>query len=806
MKSCYIKDVGRTFWKSVSRFISIFFMAMLGAGVFAGLQAVSPNMKNSVSDYYLKNNFMDLRVVSAGGFSQADADAAAALDCVDAVMPSVSTEAISAVDGKDYVIKLHTLPGGAGADNNGYINRVELLEGRLPENDNECVIVFRSAADRIRIGDTVSIKEPRIGLALFGAAAFEITGVVKTPYYMSYILGGSAIGSGQLDYVIYVRGSVFPAPVYTELFIGVKGAGTVNQFGKGYDDKITAAAAEIKAKFPGCIVLDRNANESHAGFADAAGNMKSIATVFPMIFFLVAALVSLTTMTRMIDEERLTIGTYRALGYGNFKIALKYIFYALTATVIGSAAGIAAGFALFSYILWGAYGIVFNFPRLSIGFYPGITMLTAALTLAFTLFATVYSCVKTLREYPSRLMQHKAPKAGRRVLLERVKPVWKRLPFSYKITARNIFLSPKRFFMTVTGIAGCMALILIGFGIRDSVNAILTNQFDRVFKYDAAAGISGAVTEDLKNALDDKTLISDYGLTLKKSLNVVNERGEAYDALLVVPQNDDKLKDFITIQNRKDKKPVVFDAGSVVVTEKLARELGLKSGSVIEVNFLDNAGTTYNLAVTGITENYLLEYVYVGGGVYSDVFGAQPEFNQILIKAADGNDAVRQNLSDRLFTAGGVMAVSFTADTVKTFENSFKSLDSITVVLIVSAALLAVVVLYNLTNINIIERKREIATLKVLGFFERETNMYINRETFTLTILGMIAGVFIGLALFGFVMATVEMKIMLIARVIKPLSYVYSFGLTSVFSIIVSLLIGRKINKIDMIESLKSVD
>lgn len=804
----YIKDIRRTFIKSFSRFISVFFMAMLGAGVYAGLGAVSPNMKNSVSAYYGQQNFMDLRILSpAGPFTRADADAVAALDCVESVMASVSTEAICAAADKDYVARVQTFPDEADAGDKNYLNRLELVEGRMPQGSNECVVITGSLIpNKIHPGDSVLVKEPRLNKALFAETAFTVVGFVKTPQYMSYMLGAAGIGSGQVDCVVFVRASVFPAPLYTELFVRVKGAGSANQFSKAYKNTVAAALEEIRTAFPAYVVLDRDALESHVEFTDAANNMKSVATVFPLIFFLVAALVSLTTMTRMIDEERLSIGAYRSLGYGSVKIALKYILYAFLATIAGALIGIGIGFELFTRVIWGAYGIVFNFPALSVGFYPGILTLTAALMLFFTLSATVYACARTLRERPALLLQPKSPQVGRRVFLERIKPFWRRLPFSYKITARNTFLNKKRFFMTVIGVAGCMALLLIGFGLKDSINAVLMNQFEQVFRYDATAAVGGTVTGGLQATLDDASRITDYAFVLKKALNVENEKGEPYDAFLVAPKTDGALRDFIVLQERKSKKPIAFGSNSVVVTEKLARELSLRVGSEIRVNFLEDAAAAYPLTVTGVTENYVLEYVYVGSSAYVAAFGAAPEYNQVLLKMNGASEEQRRALSEKLFASGAVPSVAFNADTVKRFSNSFKSLDSIVYVLIVSAALLAVVVLYNLTNINIVERKREIATLKVLGFYARETNMYVFRETLILTLLGIIAGIFLGLGLFGFVVTTIELKVVLIAHIIKPLSYVFSFGLTAVFSVLVALLISGKIKGIDMVESLKSVE
>jgi putative ABC transport system permease protein len=809
MKNSYIKDICRTFLKSLSRFLSIFFMAALGAGFFAGLSAVSPNMKNSVSAYYTDQNLMDLRVVKPGGIFQADIDGIASLSCVEAVMPAVSAEAIAAISGNDYVIKLHTLPLDLSGGNKDYINRLELAQGRLPENAGECVVVsslVENASDSIGIGKTISVKQPALNIGFFNGVNFEIVGIVKTPYYMSYMLGNAGIGSGQLECAVYVTEAAFSMPFYTEAFVSVKGAKSLNQFSKAYDDMISEAARVLLDFSPDFIVLDRTAIGSHTEFCDDAESMRAIATVFPLLFFLVAALVSLTTRTRMRDEERLSIGAYRALGYGNAKIALKYVSYAFLATLLGSLAGIGIGFALLTGFIFRAYGIVFNFPKLLLGFYPGIAALSAALTLAFTLFATLASCSAALRETPAALLQPKAPQKGKRVFLEHIKPVWKRLSFSNKITARNVFLNKKRFSMTVIGVAGCMALLLIGFGLRDSVNGVLINQFDHIFQYDATAGINGGLTPELENLLNDKEKVARYEPALKRALNIVNEEGEAYTALLICAQDDSSLKDFITLRERRSKKDVPFDENSVIVTEKLARELGLRIGGAIEVNFLDGSAAKYRLNVTAVTENYALEYIYVGSGAFKAAFSADPEFNQLFLKTSARTQEQRAALSGELFSAGGVMSVTFNADIVKSFENSFKSLDSIIYVLIISAALLAAVVLYNLTNINIIERKREIATLKVLGFYERETNMYIYRETFLLTLLGIILGIFIGLALFGFVVTTVELKFILIARIIKPLSYILSFALTAVFSLVVNLFIGGKIKKIDMIESLKSVE
>ncbi|WOC32307.1 MULTISPECIES: FtsX-like permease family protein [Caproicibacterium] len=564
--------------------------------------------------------------------------------------------------------------------------------------------------------------------------------------------------------------------------------------------------AALKAvEKPSWYVLDRDKNLGYNSFTGDADRMESISHMFPVFFFLVAALVVLTSMTRMVDEERLQIGTYKALGFPGKAIARKYLLYALIVSLSGSVTGIIIGCLTLPSICWNAYRLMYSAPALVPhidSFYAGMGCLTAA---AVTLLATWAACRAVLLERPTSLLQPQAPKPGRRILLERFTPVWRHLNFTAKVTARNLFRYKRRLIMTIVGIAGCTALILTGFGIKDSVTHIVTNQYDDLCQYnmDISLQAKTGLSDSAKSVLNDKKRISSWMSYAVRSADMENKSGKIMSANLLVPQHTADLPHFIRLRDRRTKTPVAFTSSSVVVTEKLANRLGLKVGSQVIVPDAD--GKKYAFTVTGITENYIYHYVYIAPELYEKVTGQTPSYTGVWASEAVAKSG-RAQLSRDLLNAKGVTTAIYIDEVAANFDSMIQALNMITLVLILCAGMLSFVVLYNLTNINITERMREMATLRVLGFYERETAGYIYRETTVLTLLGCVCGLVLGIFMHRAVITTVEVDVCMFGRNISPTSYLWSILLTLGFTLAVDLLMYPKFRKINMVESLKSVD
>ena len=548
------------------------------------------------------------------------------------------------------------------------------------------------------------------------------------------------------------------------------------------------------------MVLNRDSNAGYVSFEGNAEKVAAIAQVFPIFFFLVAALVALTTMTRMVEEERTQIGTLKALGYGRGAIMAKYMLYAGAATILGCAFGLLVGFQVFPTVIWGAYEIMYNLPALVTSFNMKYAVLSSAAAILCTMLATLWACVGTLRENPARLMLPKAPKAGKRVFLERIPLIWKHLTFTHKVTARNLIRYKKRFFMTVIGIAGCTALLLTGFGLRDSISDIVGKQFGEIARYNLMAGLKA----DRDDAALKETLASAASESLYVQQTSVDAagNGDTLSAYLYVPEDAGRLGDFITLRERKGGKAVPFSEEGVLLTEKLASKLGVRAGDPLTLR--DGDGRTARVTVTGITENYVYNYIYMAPSLYRSSFGIQPEYNLVTAKVADESEANQDAVAKALLGVEGVASVSFTTDVSRSFADIVKNIDYIVIVLIVSAGLLAFVVLYNLTNINITERQKEIATIKVLGFYDREVNAYIFRETGILSVIGTGVGLILGIFLHAFVVRTAEVEIVMFGRDIYVMSYLLAAALTLAFSALVDVVMARKLRRIDMVESMKA--
>ena len=587
--------------------------------------------------------------------------------------------------------------------------------------------------------------------------------------------------------------------------------------------QIEDAQAQVDALEAGELyVLDRTQSEGAATYQADSERMDTIATVFPFMFFLVAALVSLTTMTRMVEDERVQIGTYKALGYGTARIAGRYLAYAALASVLGAALGIAVLSQVLPIVVMSAYGIIYAVPQppLPLPVDPAVALTSGGLGVGVTLVATLAAALSSLRETPSSLMRPRAPKAGKRILLERVRPLWRRISFLRKVAFRNLFRYKERLLMTVLGISGCTALLLVGFGLHDAIWDIIDNQFGPILHYNATVSAADDAGEGGEAAVDD--VLSQGGVDVLARVQMVNAQattdassGDGLSVQVIVPQDAEGFGDAITLRNRVSHEAIPLADGEIVLTEKAATRLGVSVGDTVTLRGQDAVGNPSGggceLVVGGVTENYVGNVAYLSPDTWPELLAgdvvstAEPSFSTIY--AYVGDDAVaRGDFAEELEATGAVSTVSFTDETVDMYRDMLSAVDMIVVVLIVSAAALAFIVLYNLTNINIGERVREIATLKVLGFKRGEVYAYVFREILLLALLGDVLGLVLGTWLEGFVIVTAEVDVVMFGRAIHAASYAYAFALTLVFSGLVMLAMRRKLDRIDMVESLKSVD
>ncbi len=539
-------------------------------------------------------------------------------------------------------------------------------------------------------------------------------------------------------------------------------------------------------------------------FGDDAQRIDNISVIFPVFFLAVAALVCLTTMARMVEEQRTEIGTLKALGYTDREIQKKYLIYSLSATIVGSGTGLAVGFKLFPAVIYDAYCIMYDLPPVKAPFHWGVAAVCVAAALGCVTLVTCSVCRSVLKEMPANIMRPKAPPAGRRVFLEKIPFIWRRLSFSHKVTVRNLFRYKKRVLMTIVGIAGCAALVLTGYGLNDAIGDIVTNQFQRVFRYDLLAGYSAedeAEEQALFDQLDNDPAIAEWMPQYRSTMTALGN-DLSLSVNLTVSEDYARLTDFISLQERVSGKVLTPEKRGAVITEKLGTMMGLKAGDTLTLRDSDNR--LYGLEVTGVSENYASHFVYISAEYYEEVFGNAPEYNSVIVDLVDRDDW--QATSEKLLAGGTVQMVSSDAELLAQYMNITDNLGYVVAVLIVSAGLLAFVVQYNLSNINITERTREIATLKVLGFYDGEVSAYIYRENIILTVLGTALGLLLGTGLTRFVITTAEVDSIMFGRNIYFFSFLMATLLTFLFSFIVNWVMHYRLKKISMVESMKSVD
>ncbi len=811
----YFTEMIRTVRRTVSRFLSIMLIVALGAGVFAGVKTTSDDMLITADKYYRDNDFADITLISPSGFTESDIGKVRGIESVGEAYGVLTAEALLSLEGNTAAARFISINDG--------INRLTLTKGRFPESENECVVVSSNDySSLMEIGETITFEGEHNGLN----DSYEIVGTVDSPEYISFDRGSSTVGSGKLNYVIYIREEGFRLPavpagnmIYPQIAVKAAGAEREDTFGDAYRELIDSAKDDISDVLgDGIYILDRDSNVGFVSFEGDADKIDAISKIFPVFFFLVAALVCLTTMTRMVEDERIQIGTVKALGYGKGAIVLKYVLYSFTATLAGCALGLVIGYNLFPRAIFAAYSILYTLPSIETPFHWGVGALTALAAVLCTEIFTVAACISSVSEVPASLMLPKAPKMGKRVLLERVGFLWNRLSFIHKVTVRNIFRYKKRLLMTVVGIAGCTALMLTGFGLKDSISDIINKQFGTVTLYDFNASVVSGLDYDSSGA---DGVLSESNVRVmpyhEKYIDAYAAGGDdMIHAYVLCPdssegEKDAERADFISLHSRtgseNDRVYYSLTDDAVVITEKLASKLGLKAGD--SISFTVNSGERKDFKISAVAENYVYNYIYILPSLYEDTFGEALVFDKfacILPDDVTPGSREAEDIASSLLSLGSVTSVSFKHDTEKTFSDAIGSLNIVVVVLIVCAAALAAIVIYNLANINITERIREIATIKVLGFTDSEVTAYVFRESAVLTLFGIAAGLILGIYLHSFVVTTAEVEIVMFGRDIGALSYVFSALLTFGFSMLVNFLMHWRLKRISMVESLKSAE
>ncbi len=614
----------------------------------------------------------------------------------------------------------------------------------------------------------------------------------------------------------YADGKQELAEAYTELQSGEKDyrAG-LREYEDGKaeaDEKIADAQAKIAdarrkvADIESCewYLFGRSYNPGYTGYGQDAERMANLASVFPVIFFLVAALVCLTTMTRMVEEQRVQIGSLKAMGYSSLAISRKYIFYGLLPSLTGGLIGLVIGYILFPKMIFTAYQIMYQVPDIELRAYPGISVFSVLAAVACTTIATLWACLATLRETPASLMRPRTPKAGKRVFLEYIKPLWRRMSFIHKVTARNLFRYQKRFWMTVIGIGGCTALIIAGFGMRSSLLFTMTRQYDELFHYSAQVTLADNVLSEEREAVEDflssDARIVSYVPATASSATVATS-GYSTTAYIEVMASDEIGK-VVDLFDYKSGEPITMGDDGVYINQKLSELLGVKIGDTF---FLDGEGRG-DVTVAGIYEHYTGHFIYMTPTYYENALHAGSEPNAYLMNFTSDDTDTCNAIFEKLLDLSGVATTSRMRDTQDTYMHSMERVDFVVVIIILAAAALAMVVLFNLSNINITERQRELATIKLLGFYDREVSAYVYRENIVLTVFGILIGCFMGHWLHIYLVRSTEIDLMMFGRQTKATAYLYAAILTTIFSFFVNVLAHFRMKKIDMVESLKSAE
>ena len=849
MVKVHFKNSIKSIIKSRRRFLSILIMAFLGVGFFSGLKACGPDMKEMLDNYVDNNKMYDIKIQSTLGLTEDDLKIVRKIDNVLKVFPSKEKDSLVKINNKQEVA--HLIPYDD-------INIPHVVEGRLPKNNNECVI--DKLYNKSLLGKYITIDNKKL----------KIVGYVESPLYMSTDRGTSLLGNGTVALFIYVNKDFLENDYYTSFNILVKDAKQEVTSSKKYNklvdnviedinkikktqeekryesiideanNKIKEAlelytnnkqeldynynlvssfmTEEMKKEFEDnykkleeakekidnekekldkiskgtWYIQKRKNNTGYTSIIEAIQTIDNIANMFPIIFYMVAILISLTSMTRMIEEERIEIGTLKSLGYTNLTIMSKYLLYSFLACIIGGVLGMSLGFYLLPGIVWKLYSLFYYAVP---GFVCKYRLLSGIIGTLFAFIciggATYIVANSELKEQASQLMRPKAPKNGKKILLENIPFIWKHFNFSNKVTTRNIFRYKKRSITTIIGISGCTALLVTGFGIKDSVVEIPNKQFKEIIQYDSSIILSNdSEIEKIVDKINPEIYVESKGIS-----GIIESKEKDFETNIVVFKNNTELNKVYDLKALKDKKKLTLDDEGIIITDKIAKSLNKKINDNIKINI---DGINYKLKIKGITKNYVGHYIYMNKKYYESTI-SKYETNMLLVKGSNAKNK-------EILKFDSVSSINRVSKMIKNASIMFDAMNYVVILLIIASALLDFVVLYNLANVNISERQREIATLKVLGFYDKEVDDYINKENIIFTIIGIILGMIFGIFIIDLIVASIEIDNLRIIRYIKPISFVYSALITITFSFIVNIIIHFILKKINMIESLKSIE
>lgn len=854
----FTKSIFRDIRKSFGRFFAILIIIALGVGFFVGLRITQPSMI-ATADKYLKDlNFYDFRLVSTLGFTKDDIDAfdkyAQSVSASSSASGAYLADLVASIDSSDgMVLKAHSMTEST--------NKLSLKYGRLPEKASECILDSKMFGEDM-IGKTLTVTEAEEGT--FKIYEFVIVGTASSPLYLNFERGTSSLGNGSVKGFVYFTEEAFSSQVYHEVYLDLPVEEEIysieydtaidkyrfdvetllseradirynqiveaakkelqpyeesyNKYLDMYNSlpdslktpemkvQLEEAEAMLEEKYkeleslkPSVYTLDRSMNVGYACFENDSSIVKSISAVFPLFFLLVAALVCSTTMTRMVDECRSEIGTFKALGYSNAKIQSKFLIYSGLAALFGWIIGYFIGSFSIPKILWSVYGILYGFTKLEFVFSPTLFILCFLCAILCSCGAAFFACRAELFGQPANIMRPRSPKIGKNILLERIRPIWNKMSFLHKVSARNIFRYKTRLVMMLIGIGGCTALLITGFGIQDSIQDIVSYQFTEIMTYDFEVRTDTSKTENVLESILENDDIKNALPLYQSSMEL--HFGEQFKSVTLLSSEDgfDGYADF----HASGKSIPHPSKNEVIISKGTAKLLGIKEGDTITLR--DSNMKEAKLKVSGVFENYIYNYAVISEETFTTAFGYEPSHNTIFINADTSSDSVG-SLTAYLSKQDGVISVTANEDMITRMDSTMKSISYIVVLVVVCASSLAFVVIYNLTNINIAERVREIATIKVLGFTSRETSAYVFREIVVLTASGAVLGIPLGILLHRFVMSQIKIDLVCFENRINLTSFVISLALTLLFALIINIFMIKKLEKIDMAQSLKSVE
>lgn len=818
IKNVYLKSIYRDIKASFGRFISIVLIIFMGVMLFVGIKSVGPDLEATVNQFIEKNRLSDLQIVSSAGLSQEDLEAAEEINGVQAEL------------GHSFPVTLKQQNIQLYSYNDNQTNKLTLTEGHLPEKQDQVVLDDKLRND-YQIDEQFSIENDQLK-----QQEFTVVGFVTSPIYVDEReRGTTTIGDGELAGFMYLPEAAFDNQNYSILYLSSSRLKNVDFFSKTYEDRLEKLEEQLTTVFaqqgearqeqlqtladqqalasgmevgsmeiptPNYIINPRNSNPGFTEYTSLSDRIDAIANVFPVFFFFIAVLITFTTMTRMIEENRKEIGTLKSLGYRKREIASKYILYALLAALIGTVFGVVIGTLALPKIVFHLLSDQYIFANYQYHFVFWSIVLAVIAALIATLGASLLTLMKELRENATTLLMPKAPKAGKRVFMERIKPIWRRMSFNQKVTYRNLFRYKARMILTIVGIAGCTGLMLAGFGLQDSISAPVEKQFVALTKYQGIVTLNGTAKNETEKVLADNPQVT-AELPIYTDTVTFNPAGHSKQtATLYVSDQPEKFSQYVALKDDNTKKNLSLSNQGALISQRLAKIYQVSKGD--QLTFEDNDGKDYQIKVAGIVENYLGHNLYLTKDYYQKVSQQAFQLNSYLIKTNKMTSSQEKKLAEELLQTGEVLNTTYISNQIAKQEAATENLGSIVLIFIVLSGTLAFVVLYNLTNINISERARELATIKVLGFFNQELTMYIVRENIMFTIFGILFGFGIGNLLTRFILAMASSDMIVFPLVISWQGYVISAVMTVVFSVIVMGVTHFKLKQIDMIAALKS--